>query len=122
MVAVFARDITDDLTSLVKKLDSEVANNTDKKLKSFVVFLTDDSEAMESKLKDLAEKEKIKNVPLTVYEGIAGPESYKIDSSAAVTVLMWQGLNVKANHAFKKDQVNKDTAATVIKDLPKILK
>ena len=122
MVAVFAREITDDLTSLVKKLDESIDKNKDEKLSGFVVFLTDDSDALEPKLKDLAEKEKIKNLPLTIYEGTAGPESYKIDDKAALTVLMWKGLDVKVNHAFKKDQVDSKAVDSIVKDVPKILK
>lgn len=118
---MFAREITDDLTSLVKQLDATVGKNKDQKLAGFVVFLTDDSEAFEQKLKDLAEKEQIKNLPLTIYEGAAGPESYKIDSKAAVTILMWKSLNVKVNHALQKDQLNPKAVEAIVKDVSKIL-
>ena len=76
--AIFAREITDDLASLVKRIDKQVAKNKDQKMASFLVLLTDDPDAVESKLKDLAIKHKIKNIPLTIFDGIAGPPKYKI--------------------------------------------
>ena len=39
MVAIFTRSITDDLTSLVKQIDEQVAKNEDKKMASFVILL-----------------------------------------------------------------------------------
>ena len=121
MVCVFAREINGSLTSLVKRIDKEIAKNTDKKLCSFVVFLTDDSEALEPEVGKLAEKEKIKNIPLTIAESLAGPPAYKIHKDAEVTVLLWKGQTVRFNHAFKKGELNKERIKAVIEDIPKIL-
>ena len=49
---IFAREVTDDLTSLVKKIDAATAENKSARMGSFVVFLSDD-EGLEAKLKDL---------------------------------------------------------------------
>ena len=57
MVTIFTRSITDNLTSLVKQVDEQVAKNEDKKLKSFVVLLSNDPDADEAKLKELARSE-----------------------------------------------------------------
>ena len=50
MVAIFTRSITDDLTSLVKQIDDQVAQNEDKKMASFVILLSNDPDADEAKL------------------------------------------------------------------------
>lgn len=123
MVCVFAREINGSLTRLVKRIDKQIAKNTDKKLCSFVVFLTDDSEALTAKVEKLAEKAKIKNVPLTIAESLAGPPAYKISEDAEVTVLLWKGKGpeVRVNHAFKAGELKKEQIAAVIKDIPKIL-
>ena len=121
MVTIFARKITEPLTSLVKKIDGLVAKNKDKKLKAFVVLLSDDADADEAKLKELAKKHKIKATPLTVFEGIAGPPSYKIAKDADVTVLMWDRRKVKVNYAFGKDGLNKKAVKAIVKDTAKIL-
>ncbi len=121
MVTIFARKITEPLTSLVKKIDRLVAKNKDKKLSAFVVLLSDDADADEAKLKELAKKHKIKATPLTVFEGIAGPPSYKIAKDADVTVLMWDRRKVKVNYAFGKDGLNKKSVKAIVKDTAKIL-
>lgn len=121
MVCIFAREITDSLTSLVKKVDKIVGENKDKKMAAFVVLLSEDPDTAETKLKEFAKKHKIKNVPLTIFEGIAGPEDYKVSKDAAVTVLIWKGQTIKANHAFAKGKLKKAGVKAVIKDTSKIL-
>ena len=74
---IFAREISDNLTSLVKKIDAETAKNKSAKMGSFVVFLTAD-EKISDKLKELGEKEGIKNTILSSMETPAGPEKYRI--------------------------------------------
>ncbi len=118
---VFARSLTDDLASLVKQIDDQVAKNSDKKMKGFVVLLTDDPDAAEGEIKAFAKKHGIKNVPLTLFDGTAGPPNYRIAKDAEVTVNMWVGLKSKANHAFAKGQLNKESIAKVVADTSKIL-
>ncbi len=119
---IFTRAISDDLTGLVRKLDEAVAKNKDKDLKSFVVLLTNDPDADEKKLTELAQKHKIKTVPLTMFDGVAGPEKYKISKDAETTVLLWKGRSITSNHAFAKGKFNKDSTVAVLKDLDKLLK
>ncbi len=121
MVSIFAREITDDLTSLVKQVDTLVAKNKDKNMAAFVVLLSDDPDAAEPKLKEFAKKHKIKNTPLTVFDGVAGPRNYKIAKDADVTVLMWSRQKVKVNHAFRKGILNKVSIKKIVADTAKIL-
>jgi hypothetical protein len=88
---------------------------------SFVVLLTNDPDADEKNLTALAKKHKIKTVPLTMFDGVAGPASYKISKDAETTVLLWKGRSITSNHAFAKGKFNKDGAAAVLKDLDKLL-
>jgi len=121
VVAIITRKLTDDLASLVKQVDEKVGANKDKKMASFVVVLSEDPAANEAKLKELAKKEGIKNVPLTTFADSAGPESYKISKDAEVTVLLWVGQKVKANLAFAPGKLNKDGIKAVLDDTAKIL-
>jgi hypothetical protein len=121
VVNVFAREITDDLTSLVKQIDEKIGANTDKKMAGFVVLLTDDPDAAEPRLKELAEKQKIEKTPLTVYDGVAGPADYKIAEKADVTVLMWVGGKVKVNRVFEKGKLDKVAIGKIMKDTATIL-
>ena len=120
MVCVFARKIDGPLTSLVKQINEEVGKNTEKKLCSFVVFLTDDSDTLTPKVEQLAEKEKINNVPLTIAESVAGPPNYKIHEDAEVTVMLWTKGKVVVNHAFKAGELHKPQITAVVKDVAKL--
>lgn len=114
---VFAREASNDLTSLVKKLDAAAAAN--KKLNTFVVFLNDD-EKMEDRLKELAAKEKVKSVVLAI-DNPAGPEGYDINKDADVTVVLYNKRKVEVNHAYRKGELNSAAIETIISELPKIL-
>ena len=121
MVAIFARSITDNLASLVKQIDEQVAKNEDKKMASFVILLSNDADGDEAKLKALAEKAGIKHVPLTIFDGVAGPPNYKIAEDADVTVLHWKERKTIVNHAFAKGQLDKDGVKKVVDSTAKIL-
>jgi hypothetical protein len=127
VVAIFTRSITDDLTSLVKQIDEQVAKNADKKMASFVILLSNDADADEAKLNKLAEQAGIKvgkvaNVPLTIFDGIAGPANYKIAEEAEVTVMLWKGQKAVVNHAFAKGKLDKEGVKKVVESTSEILK
>src|SRR5829696_51194 len=100
VAAVFAREITPGLTSLVKKLEQAASDSSSGKAGAFVVLMTDDDKA-EAKLKELAEKENLKKVVLMV-DNPAGPSDYKIAKEADVTVLLYEKKKVKQNFAYEK--------------------
>jgi hypothetical protein len=122
VVAVFAREVTDDLTSLVKQIDEIVGKNEDKKMASFLVVLAEDADAVAPKLEAIADKQKITNTPLTIFDGVAGPASYKIAKDADVTVLMWKGLDVKVNVALGKGELNAASIKKIVANTADILK
>lgn len=121
MVNVFTREITDNLTGLVKKIEKVVAENGDKKMAAFVVHLTDDPDASEKTLKALAEKNKIVKTPLTNFDGLAGPPAYKIAEKADITVMMWVGGKVKVNYALTKGELTEKKIDEIVADTAKIL-
>ena len=121
VVNIFARELTPEVVSLVKKIDGVVGENGEKKMAAFVTLLTNDPDKDEATLKAIAKKEGLKNVPLTVFDGIAGPEGYKIDEKADLTVMMWVGQSVKVNHAFAKGDFKAAAAKIIVEDTKKIL-
>jgi len=121
-VTIFAREVDENLTNLVKQVDKKIEKNKDKQLSAFVVLLTDDPDAAAPKLKTLAEKAKVKNVPLTLFDGQTGPEDYKIAKNAQLNVMMWVGGQVKVNEAFAKEKLAKKQLASLDKATTKILK
>jgi hypothetical protein len=116
---IFAREASDPLTSLVKKLDKIVADNKSNKMGSFVVFCSDD-DALEKKLKELIKKEDIKNVVLSI-DNPAGPGPYKIAKEADITVVLYTKSKVVANHTYKKGGLNDKEIEKILADVPKIL-
>jgi predicted TIM-barrel fold metal-dependent hydrolase len=117
---IFAREVNDSLTSLVKKLDAEVAKNKSARLGAFVVVLTSDEAATQQQLEELVKKEGIKHVSLTVGDE-AGPPAYKVAKEADVTAVLYKGGVVTANHAYKKGEFNAEAADKFLADLPKIV-
>jgi hypothetical protein len=120
---IFAREVSDPLTSLVKKIDAATVKNSDAKMGSFVVFCNDD-EDLAKKLKDLAEKEKLEKTALTIGDK-SGPEGYNIAKDADITVVLYHGAYskgaVKANYAFKKGEMKDKDIDKIVEDLAKIL-
>jgi hypothetical protein len=119
VVMIFAREVSEPLTTLIKKVDAATAEHKDAKMGSFVVVLGNADE-MNSRLKDLAEKEQIHNTVLSIYEP-TGPEAYKVAKDADVTVVLYTKHEVKANHVFAKGELQEKDIDAVMQDLPKIL-
>ena len=117
---IFAREISDPLTSLVKKIDQATAKHADQSMGSFVVFLSDD-EGLEKRLKDLARKEGIKHTVLTIMDNRAGPPGYNVNPQADVTVVLYTRRTVKANHAYKKGELTQKEVDRIVGDVSKIV-
>jgi hypothetical protein len=116
---IFAREVSDPLTSLVKQIDAATAKNDSCKMGSFVVFCSDD-EGMEAKLKDLAKKEKLDHIVLTI-DNPQGPPKYKVAKDADVTVVLYDKRKVKANYAFKKGELHDEDVSKIVADVTKVL-
>lgn len=121
MVSIFAREITDDLTGLVKKIDEIVVANEDKNAAAFLVLLSEDPDAAAPQLEQLAEVQEIRGTPLTVYDGIAGPPAYSIAEEAEVTVLMWVEGEVKVNYALAADELSAEKIEEIVGSTNEIL-
>ena len=122
VVNIFAREMTPEVIALVKQIDETVGKNEEKKMAAFVTLLTNDPDKDEVTLKAIAKKEGLKNVPLTVFDGIAGPPGYKIAEKADLTVTMWVESKVEASQAFAKGEFKTKAVKAVVEDTKKILK
>ena len=117
---IFARDLSDPLASLAKKIDAATEKNSDSKMGSFIVFLNDD-EGIDQKLKDLADKEHLSKISLATLSNTAGPEAYKIAKDAEVTVILYGKNKCAANYAFKKGEMTDADVEKIVADVAKIL-
>jgi hypothetical protein len=115
---VFARDLSPALVSLIKKLDDAAVSHKGDKMGSFAVFCSD-SEGLEGKLKELADKEKLKEFVLAI-DNPTGPAPYKVAKDADITVVLYNQSKVLANHTFKKGELNDKAIEKIMADVPKI--
>ena len=122
VVTIFAKEMTDEVAALTKELDGVVAKNRDQKMAGFVVLLADKSDKTAASLKAAAEKNKIEQLPLTIsVDGASGPDGYKLNPKADVTVMMWVEGKVKVSQAFSKGDLNKEAIAKISKETKQIL-
>jgi hypothetical protein len=115
---VFARDVSPQLTALVKKLDACTEKNRGCEMGSFVVFLSDE-EGLDKRLRSMAEEQGLKHIVLSI-DNPQGPQKYKVARDADVTVVLYTDHTVKANHAFKKGELKDRDIDRVVADVSMI--
>jgi hypothetical protein len=109
---VLARETSDGLTSLVKKLDSITYQFGDRGLDTYIIFCSDET-GMEAKVKKLVEKEEI------AYSGVsltrsAGPTGYKFPKDAEATAMLFVKQSAKLAYTFGKGELTSKKADEVI--------
>lgn len=115
VVSIFAKEMNDEVAALAKELDGVVAKNRDQRMAGFVVVMSDKAESARPSLTEVAKKHKIEQLPLTTFDGTNGPDGYKINPKADVTVMMWVEGKVTSSHAFNKGELTKDAISKVVK-------
>ena len=119
VAVVFAREVTPQLTDLIKKLDDATTKNSKANMGSYAVFCSD-KDGLADQLKKVAEDQKLKNLILAI-DSPAGPKAYNIAKDADVTVLLYEDFTIRANHSFKKGELTTKTTERVVADVAKIL-
>ena len=118
---IFAREITDGLTSLVKKIDEATVKNSKARMGSFVVMCRNDPDKkLQSALKDLAKANDLKETPLVI-DIPPGPPGYGIAKDAEITVLLYRRKEVVKNFAFRKGEFQAKDIDRILAELPSIL-
>jgi len=117
---IFAREVTPEVTKLIKKIEHCTTKNKDAEMGSFVVFCSDDS-GLEKQLKEMASENNIKNCVLAI-DNPAGPKGYNVAKDADVTVVLYVKRTCKVNHAFKKGQLNDKAIDKIVSEIPEIVK
>lgn len=122
VVGIFARKVDKKLAGLIERIDRQVGQHEEEQLRAFVIVLTEDPDEVEPQLLKLAEKHKLKHTPLTLFEGVIGPEGYEISEKAETTVLMWNRNQVRAVHALGAGRLDTKRVASIVLDATKLLK
>ncbi|MGF1579576.1 MAG: hypothetical protein ACFCD0_09450 [Gemmataceae bacterium] len=120
VLIVFARELTPELGKLVTKIDAEEPNQ-EKGLRAWVTFLHEDQASIDKKIITWAKKHAVRNMPIGVFEDLAGPPTYLLSKQAEVTVLLSVDYKVVGNFAFRKGELNDKAITKIVKTLPKIM-
>ena len=122
VVMVFTRQLDRELADLIVALDKEVGENGDKKLASFVNLMGPNRDMLQHGAEAIVSTLDVKNIPIVVPDdNNKGPESYKLNPKAAVTVLIYRDSKVKANYALAPGKLDKTTIDKILKDTKKML-
>jgi hypothetical protein len=114
VVAVFSRTADESVSALMTELDGFVAANEEKKAASFVNLLGADADALKEKAGWLVKKSGAKHVAVVVPEDSAkGPEGFKLNEKAEITVLVYNKGKVVANYALASADLKKDVIAKI---------
>jgi hypothetical protein len=116
-ITVFAREVTDPLIELIRRLDGATSKHAKHRMYCFVVLLTEDK-AKQQRLSDLARRENLRGVLLTA-RSAALHRVHRLAEEADVTVLLVNKRRVQANHAYQ-GMTSFDVDA-ILQDLPTIL-
>jgi hypothetical protein len=119
VAVIFTKAITPQVAQLLKQLDTLTTVNKDAGLGSFAVICSDDA-GMDQQVRAVAQQLGIQSTILTLYKA-GGPEKYRLSPEADVTVLIYNHLTVKANHAYKKAELTEAACNAILTDLAKML-
>jgi hypothetical protein len=120
-VAIFARSSNDPvLQKLIVAVDEATTKYAKAELNSFAVFCSSDDK-LETKLKDLADKTKLKKLILAI-EADSGPEKYNINKDADITILLYKERMVVANFTFEKGKLSEKEVDAVLSGITKLVK
>jgi hypothetical protein len=130
VVAIFVRDLPaaeGSLAKLLQRLDKAVEERQAGHLRSFVVFLSDDLAQEESRKSLVLKIEGLTKDPLAL-KAVAlaadradGPENYKLNKEADVTVVVYHHLQVVANFAYAKDKMIEKDVDAIMAEVDKMV-
>ena len=120
VAVVFAREATPAVAKLIKQIDDATVKNNKANMGSYAVFCSD-KDGLDKALTKLAADQKLTKLILSI-DNPAGPEKYTISKDAEVTVVFYNEFVVRANHAFRKGELNDAAITKVVADVAKIVK
>ena len=117
-VMIFAKEISDPLSTLMKRMDDLNIKHKKADLGTCAIFC-DKGTKLRADLKKLAAKQDLKEIVLATME--ESPPKYTINKDADVTVIIYTGAAVKANYAFRKGELDDKAIEAIEKEVGKVL-
>jgi hypothetical protein len=113
-VIVFARSLSTPLGKLVQGLDRALLDPKNAELRSWVTFLHEDQSAFDPDVVRWGKQQALRAVPLSVFENVTGPPSYRLHAEADVTVLLSVKQKVVRSFAFRAGELTDARVAEVL--------
>ncbi|HLN27123.1 MAG TPA: hypothetical protein VK395_05225 [Gemmataceae bacterium] len=129
VVAVFTREpiaANKTLATLLQKLDEDLVKYKDARLRAFAVLLSDEFPKEEGRknlvagLGNTAAELDLKRLILAAGDS-AGPDNYKLNKDAALTVVLYRNHKVIANFAFAKDKFTENDITAILEGVHKMI-
>jgi hypothetical protein len=124
---IFAREISDPLTSLVKTIDTQLEASSARhkgpnRLGVHVIFCSDDP-TLEQQLQKLIAREGLKHVVLSLSRDRSqGPQRYRVAREAELTVVVYRNHDhVAANYVLGSEDLSADRTNDIMKSLRQVL-
>ena len=122
---IFAREVNDSLTGLVKTIDKQLNDASagrggQGKLGVFVILCSDDP-TMRQQLEGLLAREGLKQVVLATHDS-AGPAKYRVAREAELTVVIYENHSrVAANFAFENGDLEPASSQAIVQAVTRVL-
>jgi len=102
VVCIFSRDASEQLSPLLAGVDKLVRDRRDQSAAGFVVYLGKDTANAEKSLKRMAQQQRIRRLPFTIYKDQPDKlrDIFQLSPEAEVTVLIWREGIVQDTLAF----------------------
>jgi hypothetical protein len=119
IVIVFARTPSEPLGKLVHQLDGLIKKST-AELRGWTTFLAPDAGPLEPKAIAWSQKHATGGVPITIFEDVVGPPTYRLSADADVTVSLSADRKVAATFAFRAGELNDAGIAAIVQAAEKL--
>jgi hypothetical protein len=116
-VMIFAKEVSEPLTALMKKLDELNIKYKKADLGTCAIFW-DKGTSLRPALAATAKKQDLKEFIVATLD--EAPKGYSINKDADVTVLIYNKTAVKANHSFRKGELDAKAIEAITGDVSKM--
>ena len=86
-----------------------------------MTFLNGDQTAFDPRLVQWSRQLGLRNLPLTVFEDVGGPPTYRLHRDADVTVLLFVKQKVVANFAFRVGELTDKQIEVILEAVPSLM-
>ena len=113
-VIVFARNPSESLAKLARKLDKARAMHKDVELRSWITFLGKDHQTFDRVLLDWSKQHGLKSLTVGSFKEDDGPPTYQVAPEADVTVVLFVKKKVQATFGFRAEELTEDAGKRVL--------